>query len=347
MRPDRRQGGKKVLSAVWRSIGPLALLAALLYVGPAGVLDVLHLADPLPLVGAIVLAGPQVFVRGIRWHLVLRGFRLKSALRESIGLYSFGMTLATVTPGRIGDFVKIIPLCRRDDPVATAISASVFDRLVDVVFIVFVGYVSMWYFSKLFIEQIRVMNLVAVILAGLGVFVVVLRRRLLPVVSKLLPSRIRSAMRRSREDIVNGVGGKNVGEVVTVAVLTAVAWGLHFTAIWLCSVALKLDIPFIFLSGCVVLTSLSAFLPITVAGAGTRDAIFLVMLGQIGVSQPQSIAMSSVVLVLFLVNCVSFYLIAVALGVTRLFRVHGDETVLRQAQRLMMEERSGSAPHDP
>ena len=58
-------------------------------------------------------------------------------------------------------------------------------------------------------------------------------------------------------------------------------------------------------------------LPITVAGAGTRDAVFILLLGQVGIARQQSLAFSSLVLATYLVNCVVFYAISVILSVRK------------------------------
>jgi hypothetical protein len=68
------------------------------------------------------------------------------------------------------------------------------------------------------------------------------------------------------------------------------------------------------LSACVILVSLSSFLPVTVAGAGTRDALFLLLLAPLGVTHPEALALAGLNLILFLGNCVMFYAVSVAAG---------------------------------
>ena len=38
-------------------------------------------------------------------------------------------------------------------------------------------------------------------------------------------------------------------------------------------------------------------------GAGTRDAAFILLLGQMGIARQESLALSSLILAVFLVNC--------------------------------------------
>ena len=75
--------------------------------------------------------------------------------------------------------------------------------------------------------------------------------------------------------------------------------------------SLGLDISYIYLSACATVATGLSLLPITIAGVGTRDAVFIVLLGQIGIARQESLALSSLALAVFLVNCAIFYIISV------------------------------------
>ena len=95
---------------------------------------------------------------------------------------------------------------------------------------------------------------------------------------------------------------------------TVVFWLVQFYAIYLCGLALALDISFVYLSACAAVGMVLSLLPITVAGVGTRDAVYILLLGQIGIARQQSLALSGLVLAVFLSNCVVFYIISAVLG---------------------------------
>ena len=76
----------------------------------------------------------------------------------------------------------------------------------------------------------------------------------------------------------------------------------------------SLDIPFIYLSACATVATVLSLLPITVAGVGTRDAVFILLLGQIGIARQESLALSTLALAVFLINCVIFYIISAVFG---------------------------------
>lgn len=298
----------------WRLIGPAVVVGAIWWAGPAEVLAVFAQAKPLPLLLAACLSLPQAAIRASRWYLLLRGVRFDIGFRDSTAMYMMGMTLGAVSPGKLGDFIKVAALHKRGCPLGLAVAYNVLDRLLDVGFILVAGYAGMWYFSNYFASQLHVVNIIAAV-AGVAFVLLVANRRVVKRAAvKLVPARYRPQVRAAWEGLAADPAGGRVLWALHLLAWTAASWMLQFFAFWLCSVALDLNVPFLYLSACATLVSLSSFLPITVAGAGTRDAIFVLLLGQLGLTSQQSLALSCLVLAVFLVNCVVFYLVSVVTG---------------------------------
>jgi uncharacterized protein (TIRG00374 family) len=303
---------RKLLS--WRLLGPLAVAAAIWWAGPTKILAVLSGADPVPLVVALMLAVPQAAIRGCRWHVLLRGFRVQIRLTESVAMYAMGMTLGAVSPGKVGDFVKILALRQRGCRLGLAVACNVFDRVLDVAFIVLAGYAGMWYFSQYYASQLRVANLAAVAVLVVLALVVLNRRIVAKMGRRLVPERYRPAVADSWNEMVGHFAGRGLTRTLHLMAWTTASWTVQFLAFWLCSVALRLDVPFLYLAACATIVSLSSFVPITVAGVGTRDAVFVLLLGQRGLTSQQSLALSSLVLAVFLTNAAVSYVVSAALG---------------------------------
>ncbi|MBN1346282.1 MAG: flippase-like domain-containing protein [Phycisphaerae bacterium] len=306
MRLDRLRG-----LASWRLLGPIAVVLAVVWAGPAQVWSVLSKAD-LTLVGAAVaLAIPFALLKGARWRSLLVGQGVEISFRESTSMYAMGMVMAAVTPGHVGDFLKIVPLVDRGCSLGRAVAYNVLDRLLDVTFVFLAGYAGLWYFSAIFASELWVANLA--ILVGLLIGGVLIARRgtVKSIAIRLVPERYRDAVRECWSEIVAGsVRGRTL-RGIRLALWTAAFWPLQFLAGYLCARAVGVDVPFLYISACVAVGTIVSFLPITVGGAGTRDAAFIVLLGQIGIRRPESLAVSSLLLAVFLANCLGFYVISV------------------------------------
>jgi uncharacterized protein (TIRG00374 family) len=297
--------------SLWRLIGPAVVIAAVFWVGPGKVWAALSKADFRFVAAACFMAVPLSLIKGIRWKILLGSYDICLSFRDSTGMYAVGMVLSAVTPGRIGDFVKIVLLTKKGCSIGKAIAANIFDRLFDIGFVLLAGYCGMWYFSENFASQLNVINIVfGASLVLLVVFM--LKGHLIKKMAiKLVPARYRPVARQSWNEIVGGFLNNRVGRFLGIILWTAVFWLLQFYAIYLCSMSLSVGISFIYLSACAAVAAVLSLLPITVAGLGTRDAVFILLLGQMGIARQQSLALSVLVLVVFLVNCAVFYIISV------------------------------------
>jgi len=296
---------------LWRLIGPAVVIAAIWWAGPAKVWVVLSKADLRFVAAAISLAVPFALIKGIRWQILLRNYDIELSFRDSTSMYATGMVLSAVTPGRVGDMVKIVMLIKKGCGIGKAIASNIFDRLFDVAFVLLVGYGGMWYFSQNFTSQLQIVNIIFVIVLVLLVVLALKRQLIKKLAIKLIPSQYRSAAIESWNEIISGLLKSRSRRIFWLILWTIVFWLVQFSAIYLCGLALEVDVSFIYLSACAAVAMLLSLLPITVAGIGTRDATFILLLGQIGITRQQSLALSSLVLSVFLANCAVFYLISV------------------------------------
>ncbi len=287
------------------------MIAAIYWAGPAKVWAVLSKADLRFAAAAIALAIPMALIKGLRWEILLHGYDIDLGFRESTGMYATGMIFSAVTPGRVGDMVKIILLMKKGSSVGRAIACNILDRLYDVAFVVLAGYAGMWYFSGHFTSQLYIVNIIFLIAIALS-FLFVLKRHLIKRLAiRLIPAQYRSAVRESWNEIIGSFWENQKTRILPLILLTIVFWFVQLFAIYLCGLAIGLDVSFVYLSACAVVATVLSLMPITVAGVGTRDAVFILVLGQIEIAREESLALSSVVLAVYLLNCVVFYLISV------------------------------------
>ena len=90
---------------------------------------------------------------------------------------------------------------------------------------------------------------------------------------------------------------------------TVGGWGPYYAAAWLCSRAVRLDVPLVGVVAAVSVAAVLAMVPVTVAGIGTRDGTFALVLGAQGFRADAAVAISSLVLATMVVNCAVFFLL--------------------------------------
>jgi len=78
--------------------------------------------------------------------------------------------------------------------------------------------------------------------------------------------------------------------------MTVVSWAVTYTANYLFCIGLGLPVGYLEIAGISAVASLVAALPISIAGAGTRDAALIAMLAPYGVDPVQAVALSTLML---------------------------------------------------
>ena len=96
---------------------------------------------------------------------------------------------------------------------------------------------------------------------------------------KLIPVQYSPGARESWNEIIGDFWKNRVSRVLLLVLWTIVFWGVWFVAMFLCAMALEFDVSFVYFSACAVIAMVFSLLPITVAGVGTRDAAFILLLG--------------------------------------------------------------------
>jgi uncharacterized membrane protein YbhN (UPF0104 family) len=93
-----------------------------------------------------------------------------------------------------------------------------------------------------------------------------------------------------------GTQAVGAGGALACALLTLASWAVTYLANYLYCVGLGLPVGYLEIAGISAVASLVASLPISIAGAGTRDAALIALLAPYGVDPPRAVALSALML---------------------------------------------------
>jgi len=247
----------------------LALVAA--KVNPHRLLASLQSARPNYVALALLLTAPFLYLKALRWHLLLRAGNIRASFFESTISLIGGMGLGLVTPARIGELIRAAYL---RDPRKLKIGGLVMiDKGLDVLVLAALSIPGAW----LLLGPLA--GVAFALVTILGLFLIYSPGRLLvwlPGVSFRLPARARL------ERVWSSLDSLSTRATTTYLVLTVLSFVvvlLQFGLIllswrsWSFSVA-ALTFPL------VILTNV---LPLTIGGLGIREAAAVVLLGHYGV----------------------------------------------------------------
>jgi len=292
----------------WRwlrlALGPGLLVVILSTLEPRALAQAFAGANPMLLVLAYLLPLPPIALRTWRWRVLLGPYARPWRFSELLALYAQSIAAGVVTPGRVGELAKGVMVARRGAPLGAALLCTVIDRMADLGFLAVLaggalplvvlapsrGGLWIWVLAAGTFAAMLLLWWVAASPRGEP-----LRRRLVLSVegSAAKPAEAPGATGEPAADPVRGFGR---GVALRAALLTVGSWAVTYAGNYCFGLGLGLPLSYLEMAGISAVASLVASLPISIAGAGTRDAAMIAILAGYGIGSAQAVALSMLML---------------------------------------------------
>jgi uncharacterized protein (TIRG00374 family) len=298
-------------------IGIAIFIIVLLNVNLAEITGHLAGADPLFLAMVVLLHAPVILMKAGKWMVITRAFGKGAPLLQCVHAWLVGFVIGIATPGRIGDISKACYLKERM-PLGRGIATVVIDRLIDVFALFFLAILGTLVFVYAYSEFLQ-SGFLYILLVFFSAFIIsafivltkrdAVKRLARPVFRRFVPGRYKSGMRITFHDFYLGLRDiRKRGRLVACSVvISLLSWLVIILQVKLVSMALSLEIDYLFLLSVMPVVTLLDILPISLSGLGTREVALIFFLGILSV--PMATAVSFSVLI-FLVD----YLVLVPFG---------------------------------
>jgi len=287
-----------------RLIGPAILVFILARVDAKQAMAIVQRADPTMLAAAMALLPIILAVRSHRWYLLLRDQSIVLGLLETLCVYAVGGCLGIVTPGRLGELLRVAYIRRQASGVGAAFASVIIDRLLDVAVLMVVGIAALYPLLRFESLVLRALVVVGALAAILGVILSIARPWLFTQVRNLAQAararRLGERIAAEGRDFMTALGRLRPRTWAIAAFESLAGWILSWWGIYLLAAAVDLAIPFRAIAGASALAAMLTMLPISVLGLGTRDATLIMFLGSAGVSEAEALALSALTLVYLL-----------------------------------------------
>ncbi|MBU0458949.1 flippase-like domain-containing protein [Patescibacteria group bacterium] len=215
-----------------------------------------------------------IFVKAVRWHIIVKKAGLSPSMWESWKLYNIGFALAVITPAKLGELGRAAYLKKDGMNGITAIGINIIDRLADVVTTLSFILAAIW---LLFGFSIFLYALLALVVISILIFVIFKKTILSKAINYFLPF-VKHVLTSSL--IIKALG------------ITFIYWIAFFTWAILIAQSVGIDIPIITIGAILTIASSIAVLPIAPSGLGTRDAALIALLAPFGIQSEQAVAMA-------------------------------------------------------
>ncbi|MFH1445183.1 MAG: lysylphosphatidylglycerol synthase transmembrane domain-containing protein [Nanoarchaeota archaeon] len=247
----------------------------------------------------VVLTFVVLILRGIKFKMVIGLHDLNESSFNAIRIWSIGLFTGMITPGRVGDFIKIFYLDKAQ-PLGKRLSVVIVDRIVDLVVVLSSAVIGVVLLNVWFGYTVVSLGLISTILAAFFIALYLLtkknfmRKILRPVFDFFVPQKFKEKIRVDFYEFYNIFGElKNKkGSLFGVTIFNIFIWLLSILEVMFFGFALGIDFNYIFLFAVMSVMVIIELIPISVSGIGTRDAFLLLVLPLIGVTEGVIISFS-------------------------------------------------------
>jgi uncharacterized protein (TIRG00374 family) len=262
---------------------------------------------------ALVLTVPFVLIKAWRWQYLLRMQGIDYDTRNCFLAYLSAMYLGLVTPGRVGDFVKVVYL-KNDRGVAMSkgVTSVIVDRLFDLLLYVSMACAGGLAFALSGDVLAVIFSFVLLLVAIVLIFVNKTIRNLVlgTLFRVLLPGRAREGAEVRIEAFYRGVDQFRSFRLLIPLALTILTYVFFYTQCFLIARAINIEISYLNVVYCISTANLASLIPISVSGIGTRDATLISMFAVLDLPKESAVVFS--ILFLFLSNVSSCLIGAIA-----------------------------------
>lgn len=243
-----------------------------------------------------------MLIKSYRWQKILYKQGIAYELKSLFAIYLISFTFGLVSPGRLGDFVKVLYLKQDGYPFSKSVFSSLMDRIYDVVFLLLIGFLSLLAFLSLFRFQAGILLGCLFLIGGLILVIYRQRKYLEKALSRVFNEKHIAWLKNVVSELKLETKQLDRENIILCSMLTIIAWSIAFLQGYMISRSLDINISFITVAACISIAAILNLLPISILGIGTRDAVFISIFAMLSLSSEQAVAFSMLILLFLVFN---------------------------------------------
>jgi len=272
----------------------------------SAILDQLQKTDLSLCAAAFVSILIMVFLKGVRWSYLLKMQGYSYSVWNCFLIYMGSLYWGNITPGRAGDFMKVLYL--KEDlklSVGTGMTSVLVDRVFDLYLLLILGCLGILIYpmpaDPHLIQMVwiffGILILVSLLLFNRKIGEILIKA----VFQRLLRSQLKEKANQAFDDFHKGMAAFYSPALVIPMILSLSSYVIFFGGCSLLARAISLDINIFYLAFTISVVNIVSLL--TFLGMGTREGALIILFGLISLSREQAMAYS---LLLFAVGTIFF-----------------------------------------
>jgi len=246
------------------------------------------------------------FLRTIKWYVLLKSQKITVPFKELFLMFSASFFLSSTMPGRLGDIVRVFQINKKGHSIGKSFVSVIIDRVQDVIFLLVLGLIALFYFSTLFSKSTIYLSILflAVIIGFILLFF--MKKGTInffkKIMSFFIPKKFKKSLSVILDDLFYDIKKMNFSTLLLSVFLTIFSWFSYYFLLFLIALEIGINISFFNLVIFMGIVSLVTILPLSFSGIGTRDAVLIIMFKHIGLTSELAVAYSTIILITYLIG---------------------------------------------
>ncbi len=281
-----------------RIIGIIIFLVILAKVDLNALIKELRRLNVFFLIIAISFTFPVFLIRAYKLKIFLKSYKIDESVFYLLKASFISRFFSVITPGQLGDFVKVFYIKKGKRKYVDVIQATFLDRLFDVGLIFVTGLLSTFFVKDIIPSQLVYLSFGGIIIV---VFLFLFKKPryfFAKILGRFIPDKLKK--------IFKGKGFKVPSKPTLIKGFLLAIISLLFLILrfFFLSEALHLKVNFIYVTFVFIIMSLATYLPISVAGLGTKDAVLIFFLQQAGNTKESVLSLSLLLSILWFISSI-------------------------------------------
>lgn len=281
---------------IFRLIGVVVFIVILCQINLNELLRTIKQIDPFWLLFSLVMQGIALLIATFRWKVVMEFLNICVPYGKSVIHQLIGTGMALVTPGQLGEFVKVLYHRNLGFPVPESALSVILDRLYDLLMLFFFGFVSLAILFGLSPELITGLIVAGSILGLLIMYYLLNKEKAINwfaiVITKICPKPYKETIGRDFHRLIGYIGQLKPTFFLACLLLSFGNYAFLTLRFYVLALSVQMDVSFWYVALAVPLIRLVGLLPISISGIGTRDALLIYLFYNVGIPAEKSLALS-------------------------------------------------------
>lgn len=287
-----------------RLIGIIILCVVLYKIDLQSLINTLHEIDILTLFFAISLNLPLIFLKSLRWNMLLKSQSIIYSYKDSFLVYLSSIYAGVITPGRIGEFIKAFYLkYDKNISISRGMSSIILDRLFDIYILIVLGITGIWKFHIFgsFSNTSFLLILPLLIAPALLIRNGLMEKIFDKMFQLSVLTKVQMTVKEKFEDFYEGMAQMLNLKLFYSLFLTLFCFLIFFIQCHIILRAMNISIDFITITLFISISSIVSLLPVSIAGLGTRDAVLIYLFSIIGLKPEFAVSFAFLIFMTFYV----------------------------------------------